>query len=264
MQPSPALPPRSRWGAAFGGVGYLGQGFRMWLTSPRLMLLGAIPALIVGLVYVAGIVVLILNIDAIAVAITPFASSWPELWQTLTRVAATLAVLVVSVLFVAYTYTAVTLAVGDPFYEKIWRQVETRLGDAPAERDIGLAASLGRGLADAVRMLLPAIGIGLVVFVCGFIPIVGSLLAISLGAFFGGWLLVVELTGFAFDERGHTLGERRRMLRANRAQSLGFGIATYLLFLIPVAAVFVMPSAVAGAALLSRAALAAEPDRAAT
>ena len=94
------------------------------------------------------------------------------------------------------------------------------------------------------------------VFACGLIPIVGSPLALTLGAIFGGWLLTVEMTGFAFDARGFTLSQRRRTLRRLRARTMGFGIATYLLFLVPIAAVIVMPSAVAGAAMLSRDALA--------
>ncbi|MCU1404780.1 MAG: hypothetical protein JWQ43_1083 [Glaciihabitans sp.] len=227
----------------------------MWATSPRLMLLGAIPALVVGAVYLVGIVLLALNVDAVATWITPFADGWDEPWRSLTRVAATLALVVLAVLLVAYTYAAVTLLVGDPFYERIWRAVEVRLGDAPADPETGVWRAIGRAIGDGLRTLVPAIGVGLLVFLCGFLPLVGSLLAIVLGAIFGGWLLVVELTGFAFDARGHTLAERRRSLGANRARSLGFGIVTYLLFLVPIAAVVVMPTAVAGAAMLSRDAL---------
>ncbi len=47
------------------GVGMLGKGFGTWRTAPHMMLLGAIPALIVALVYVAGLVVLLLNLPAI-------------------------------------------------------------------------------------------------------------------------------------------------------------------------------------------------------
>jgi CysZ protein len=240
----------------FSGVGYLGRGAGMWITSPRLMFLGAIPALIVGAVYVVGIVFLIINIDAIAVWATPFANSWSDPLQTLTRIAATVALIVVAVVVVAYSYAAVTLLVGDPFYEKIWRAVENRLGNAPADRDVPFWHSVGRALGDAVRLLLPAILVGITVFVCGFIPVIGSVLALGIGAIFGGYLLTVEMTGFAFDARGFTLGQRRRTLRRLRARTMGFGIATYLLFLVPIAAVIVMPSAVAGAALLSRDALA--------
>jgi CysZ protein len=216
------------------------------------MLIGAIPALIVGALYVTAIVFLALNLDALALWITPFADGWSALLQELTHIAATLAIVVVAILFVAYTYTAVTLMVGDPFYERIWRAVENRLGDAPAEPEVGLWTSIGRAIGDGIRLLVPALGVAIVVFACGFVPLVGTVLAFALGAVFGGWLLTVELSGFAFDARGHTLAQRRRMLGARRNRSLGFGILTYLLFLIPVAAVVVMPSAVAGAALLSR------------
>jgi len=238
----------------FAGASFLGRGLRMWITSPRLMLLGALPALIVGMVYLAGIVVLLVNIETIAVAISPFASSWDEPWRTGMRVVAGAAVAAAGILLLAYTFVAVTLLVGDPFYERIWRAVETNLGDAPVEVRRGLL----RSLADAVRLVALAVLVTLLLLVCGLIPGLGQLIALILGALFGGWILALELTGFAFDARGFTLTQRRRMLHAHRPRSLGFGVLTYLLFLIPGAAVIVMPAAVAGAALLSRNVL-AEP-----
>jgi len=256
-EPFTPRPPKTGAGSEFfTGVGYLFRGAGLWITSPRLMFLGAVPALIVGAVYVVGIVFLILNIDPIVMWATPFADTWSDPLQTLTRIAATLALIAVAVVVLAYSYAAVTLLVGDPFYEKIWRAVEVRLGDAPADTEVPFWRSVGRALGDAVRLLLPAILVGITVFVCGFIPVIGSVLALTLGAIFGGWLLTVEMTGFAFDARGFTLGQRRRTLGRLRARTMGFGIVTYLLFLVPIAAVVVMPSAVAGAALLSRDALA--------
>ncbi len=66
------------------------------------------------------------------------------------------------------------------------------------------------------------------------------------GAFVSGWFLTVETTGLAFDGRGLRLRERRRMLRSRRAMTLGFGIASYLVFLIPAGAALAMPAVVAG------------------
>ena len=230
------------------GAGFLGRGLKMWITSPRLMLLGALPALIVGIVYLAGIVVLLVNIETIATGISPFANTWDEPWRTGMRIVAGAAVAAAGILLLAYTFVAVTLLVGDPFYERIWRAVETNLGDAPVEAQRGLL----RSVADALRLVARAVLVALLLLVCGLIPGLGQLVALILGALFGGWILVLELTGFAFDARGFTLSQRRRMLRARRSRSLGFGVLTYLLFLIPGAAVIVMPAAVAGAALLSR------------
>ena len=232
----------------FAGAAFLGRGLRMWITSPRLMLLGALPALIVGILYLAGIVVLLVNIETIAITISPFASSWDEPWRTGMRFVAGAAVAAAGMLLLAYTFVAVTLLVGDPFYERIWRAVETMLGDAP----VGAQRGLLRAVADALRLVALAVLVALLLLVCGLIPGLGQIVALILGALFGGWILALELTGFAFDARGFTLTQRRRMLRAHRSRSLGFGVLTYLLFLIPGAAVIVMPAAVAGAALLSR------------
>lgn len=234
------------------GTGFLGRGLRMWITSPRLMLLGALPALIVGILYLAGIVMLLVNLESLSALISPFASNWSEPWRTGTRVVAGAAVAAASILVLAYTYVAVTLLVGDPFYERIWQAVETDLGDAPIDLKRGLLGSVLRSVFDALRLFSLAVLVAIVLLLCGLIPGLGQLIALVVGALLGGWILTLELTSFAFDARGFSLTQRRRMLRTHRARSLGFGALTYLLFLIPGAAVIVMPAAVAGAALLSR------------
>ena len=250
-RPAPPAPPGLARGA-LTGVRYLARGFGMWATSPRLMLLGAIPALVVGLVYLVGIVFLIVNLNTVVTWATPFANDWAEPLMLSTRVAASLVFVIVAALLVVYTFTAVTLVVGDPFYERIWRDVENRLGNAPADLQIGLLRSVGRAIGDGIRLLIPAIGVGILLLACGFIPVVGPFTVAIVGALLGGWLLVVELTGLAFDARGFTVRERRRALKARRAVAVGFGAATYLIFLVPFAVIVAMPAAVAGAAMLSR------------
>ncbi len=231
----------------------------MWLSSPRLMLLGAIPALIVGICYLGGMIVLLLNLDALANWITPFAEEWTEPWRGGTRIAAAIALTAAALVLAAYSYAVITLLVGDPFYERIWRTVEVRLGDAPADSDLGFLRSIRRAIADGLRLALPALLLALGVLICGFLPIVGSVLGLVLGTICGGWLLALELTGFAFEARGFSLRERRRILGIRRSASLGFGAASYLLFLVPIVAVIAMPAAVAGAAMLSRDAIALTP-----
>lgn len=243
-------------GRFVAGVGYLGQGFRLWARSPRLMLLGALPALVVGALYTAGIVVFAVNLPAIADWLTPFASGWDGPFRIVTRLVAAIAVSGLVLIVALFTYTAITLLVGDPFYERIWRSVEERSGDAPAAGGEPFWGSLARGIRDGLRLLVASAVIGLVLFAAGFIPLLGQTVVPVLGALAGGWFLAVELTGFAFDARGLSLADRRRMLGANRAEALGFGVATYLLFLVPLGAVVSMPAAVAGATLLSRATLA--------
>jgi CysZ protein len=68
----------------------------------------------------------------------------------------------------------------------------------------------------------------------------------------GGWFLAIELVGVPFARRGLCLTQRRALLRANRSLTLGFGMAVFVCFLIPLGAVLVMPAAVAGGTLLAR------------
>jgi CysZ protein len=244
-----------------GGIACLGRGFRVWGTSPRLMLLGAVPAILVGALYTAALVVLVLNLATVAGWITPFADGAAAPWRDVVRIAAGTAVLVAAVLVAVVTFAALTLAVGDPFYEKIWRDVERRAGGVPPERDESFVRQAWRGVGNGLRLLAVTVLLGAVLFVGGFIPVLGQSLVPVLGVGFGGWILAVELTGFAFDARGLRLRQRRRMLAGNRAGALGFGIATYLLFLVPFAAVVTMPAAVAGATMLARDALVPNPPK---
>lgn len=240
------------------GVGDLGRGFRMWGSSPRLMLLGAVPALVVGAVWIGLLVALLTSLDGIAGRLTAFATGWSEPLREAVRLAAAFGVLALAVVLGALSFTAVVLTVGDPFYERISRTAEERLGHAPAEREEPIVRGLLQAARDGLLLLLVSLLIGLVSFLLGLIPLVGPILGAVFGAVTGGWFLAVELTGTPFDARGFRLRDRRRILARRRSRVLGFGVATWVLFLVPLGAVVVMPAAVAGAAMLSRAALAAE------
>jgi CysZ protein len=150
------------------------------------------------------------------------------------------------------TFVAVTLAIGDPFYERISERVEDRFGGVPDAVEIGFWRSVRRGLLDAVRLIGLSIVVAVPLFLLGLVPVVGQVLSPVLGALVGGWLLAVELTGVPFQRRGQWLWQRRAALRAHRPIALGFGVAVFLCFLIPLGAILLMPAAIAGATLLSR------------
>ncbi len=235
----------------FAGVGLLFRGFATWRTAPGRMLLGLIPAVIVAAAFTVGLVFLAINIETLAALATPFADGWDRMWRDITRIAVALAFLIAAILIISLTFTTLTLIIGQPFYELVWRHAESRFGPVP-DNAPGFWRSVGLGITSGLRMLVPTILVGVALFALGLVPLVGAILAAVLGAFVGGWFLARELTGLAFDARGVGYRERRAALRSRRPLVLGYGAATYLLFLVPLGAVVVMPAAVAASVLVTR------------
>jgi CysZ protein len=237
------------------GAGLLGRGLGLVLRNPRMLGLGLLPALISGVLYVAALVALVLFISDLSAGVTWFADDWSTGWRDAIRVVAGAALVGFSGLIGILTFTAVTLLIGDPFYEKISGLVEARYGGVPDEVEVSLGRSLARSLVDSLRLISLSVLFGIPLFLAGFIPVVGQTVVPVVGGAIGGWLLAVELTGVPFQRRGRRLRHRREALRADRPMALGFGVAVFACFLIPLGAVLLMPAAVAGGTLLSRKAL---------
>lgn len=232
----------------FRGVATLIRGFSYWRRRPGMMALGLIPAAIVFAILVALIVLLALNLTPITTFLTAFANEWDEGWRSLLRIGFGLALILGLVVLYAFTFTAITLMIGDWFYEKIWRAVEADLGEFTRGREAGF----WRSTADAGRLVVRAILTGLLLAVIGIIPVVGAPVALVLGIFLSGRLVALELTTRPLEARGMTRLERRTALRNHSPRVFGFGVAVHLCYLIPAGAVAVMPAAVAGATVLAK------------
>lgn len=234
------------------GVGDLGRGFAFWSRRPGAMALGLVPAAIVGVVLIGGLIALSAFLPDIVDTITPFADGWPSLWASVVRIAAGTALLGGAIVLVVVSFTALTLLVGEPFYDRIWRAVETDLGGPVPDGDSGFWRSVRDAIALVARGVLAALLAGVV----GLVPIVGGVLGSVTAVTLTGWLLADELTSRALAARGIHAPERRRLRRTHRARYLGFGVATQLCFLVPLGAVAAMPAAVAGSTRLVRSILA--------
>ena len=248
-------PPGARRSAAtdfFTGLRLLGRGFGIVFRSPRMLFLGLVPGVIAAAIVLSALVTLIYFLDDVAAFVTWFADSWSADLRNAVRILASIALVLGSVLVAVFTYTALTLTIGDPFYEAISKRVDDRYGGAPDVVEGPWFRTFRRNLVDSLRLLVVSIFASAALFVAGFVPVVGQTVVPVLDGVVGGWLLAVEVSGIPFNRRGYRLRDRRRLLAANRALALGFGIPVFLCLLVPFAALVVTPCAVAGATLLTR------------
>jgi CysZ protein len=237
----------------FTGIGIFFRGFKMYGTDPGLIVLGLIPALIAGILLIGLFVLLVVFIDNLAKDVTWFANDWSAGPRESIQLLAGISLVGLFALLAIVTFTSITLAIGDPFYEKISERVESRLGGSTATTvQLPWYKEFVRGIGESVRMIAISAMIGIPLFLLGFIPGVGQTVIPVLGALFGGWFLAVELVGVPFARRGIRLAQRRKMLKTRRSMAIGFGAAVFLCFLIPLGAILVMPAAVAGGTVLAR------------
>ena len=138
------------------------------------MLLGMVPALIVFLLLLAAFLVLLWNVDGLVDWATPFADDWGTTPRTVLRIGLMLAVLAAAVFLSAVMFVGLTLAVGDPFYERIWRATEEMLGGPVPDQGPGFWRSAGDSLAFAGISMLCGVGL----LVVGFLPLIGPLVGL--------------------------------------------------------------------------------------
>ena len=210
------------------------------------------PRRIVGLLLVAALTALGVALPHFTTAVTPFAEGWMPFWRDFLRFGVGTATFGGALVLAVVSFTALTLIIGDPFYERIWRTVEGDLGGPVPDAD----TSLWRSILDGASLVGRGILVAILAAALGLIPVVGGVLGGVTGVLLTGWLLADELSSRSLAARGMTSDERHRLLRTHRARALGFGVATQLFFLIPFGAVAVMPAAVAGSTGLSRSFLA--------
>ena len=245
-------PPGPRVGGPLAGAGDVLRGIGLFLGTPGVRLLGILPVFLAALVVLTLLGLLVAYLDQLADAITPFADRWDESTRTLVRVGAGLALLLGSTAVLVVSFTVIAQIIGQPFYERISDRIEHQLGSVPAGADAPWWRSFPRASLESALLLALTLACTAPLFLLGLVPVLGQTVVPVLQALVAGFFLAVELLAIPLERRGLHLAGRVRFVWRHRAQTLGFGVTAFLLFLVPLMNVLAMPGAVVGATLLVR------------
>jgi CysZ protein len=237
-------------GPVAGGADVL-RGIGLFLGTPGVRLLGIVPVLLAGVLVLALLGLLVVYLDELAEVLTPFADRWDESSRTLIRVGTGLVVLLGSTALLVVSFTVICQIIGQPFYERISDRIEHDLG-GHAVQGAPWWRTFPRASLESALLLAMTLACTAPLFVLGLFPVFGQTVVPVLQALVAGFFLAVELLAIPLERRGLHLAGRLRFVWRHRAQTLGFGITAFLLFLVPLMAVLAMPGAVVGATLLVR------------
>ncbi|WP_017429218.1 sulfate transporter CysZ [Vreelandella jeotgali] len=152
-------------------------------------------------------------------------------------------------LVVFFTFTLVTQLIAAPLYGFLAARVEiVATGREPLD-DRGLAKTavdaLGRELVKLGYILPRAI----VLFILSWIPGI-NVLAPFLWALFSAWMMAIAYLDYPMDNNKVSFADMRRRLKRRWWHSLSYGGVVTLITWLPLANLFLIPGAIAGAVLL--------------
>lgn len=237
------------------GVGLYWRGARAWTSDPMAMAIGLLPGLITLVLFFAGFVALGWGLDGASSWIADRVVGADSGLHDVVQFIAALALIGGSLLIAVYAFVSVTTVVGQPFFERVSHRVDSQLGDVPDTPEWPWWRNAARGVGEGLRLSLLTVPLSGALVVLGLIPGIGTATSWTLGLLFGGWFVALEFTAIPFERRGMVLSDRRRILGAKRARTLGFGAMAFAMSAVPPLAVLAMPSAIAGGTMLARRAI---------
>tara|TARA_B110000285_G_scaffold93775_2_gene107198 strand:+ start:753 stop:1475 length:723 start_codon:yes stop_codon:yes gene_type:complete len=148
-----------------------------------------------------------------------------------------------------YVFTSVALIIASPFNALLAEKAEELItGEAVASLE-GLGAAflaVPRSIVRELLKLLYYLPMALLVLVISFIPGVGAVAWLLLGA----WMMSLQFVDYPMDNHQLSFTQVKAAVRSRRLTSMGFGGVVALCASIPLVNFFVVPAAVVGATLL--------------
>jgi len=214
------------------GVRDVGRGLAVLKSHPSLWKWLVAPAIVSLLLLIAAIVGIAHAVDPVIGWIAPHLPSW------LATVAGTLLWLLVVVLLGTaglFVFATVAGMIAGPFNELLSERVEEVLTGRPSPpfslREFLHGAVLG--IAHGIRRLASALVGVFVMIALGFVPVVGTIAAMLIGA----WLVAGAASYDSYDavlsRRTMAYGDKLAYLKRYRGRTFGLGLAVAGMLLVP-------------------------------
>jgi CysZ protein len=214
------------------GVRDFGRGVSVLNAHPRLWKWIIAPAVVTGLLIAGSIVGILRVVDPV--------SSWivrhlPSVIAHLASSVVTALIVVVLVAAALLVFVPVAGMIAGPFNEILSEHIESQLTGRPSA-PFSLRAfvhGFARGVSHGVRRLLATL-LGLVlVFALGFVPVIGTIAAMLLGAWLTAHGAAYDCYDAVLARRAMSYRDKIGYLARHRQRTLGLGATVATLLLVP-------------------------------
>lgn len=208
------------------------------MRRPALWGLAILPAVLAGILLVAGVTAGLYAAPSAEAALAPGRGTLPDWLSLAIAVALWLGMMVGG----AIAGFALALLLAAPLLDRLSRRVEAIVRNEVPEPGAGLRREAMQSLSAALYFMAAAPG----VIALGLLPLVGPLL----GTLWGAHALALQETDGTLSRRGLSFDARREWHRRWRPESLGFGLAGLVALAVPLANLLLAPALAVGATRL--------------
>jgi CysZ protein len=231
-------------GSITRGAGYLTRGARL-LTHPSLRLFVLIPLAINILIFGSLIGIGFSYMSDLMDWMLSLIPAWLDFieWILWPLIGITVS------LITGYLFTTFALIIASPFNALLAEKAEELITGRRVDSLEGAGAALlavPRGVLREITKLLYYLPMALFVLLISFIPGVGAVAWLLLGA----WMMSIQFVDYPMDNHQMSFAEVKAAVRSRRLSSMGFGGLVALCAGVPLVNFFVVPAAVVGATLL--------------
>lgn len=156
---------------------------------------------------------------------------------------------IITALAATWLLAFLALIIASPFMGLLSARTERIVTGVEPESDTGWLISIAEALAREARKLAYHLPRALLVFLISLLPVV-NLAAPALWLAFGAWIMAVQFTDYAGENRRLPFRDTLVELRSQRPAALGFGLCTTLAMAIPLLNVVAIAAAVVGGTIL--------------
>jgi CysZ protein len=234
------------------GVRDVGRGLAALRARPALWKWVVAPAVITLLLVVAAVV-------GIAHAVGPMVG-WAaaHLPGPLARVASPILTLLIvgGLIFAALlVFTSIAGAIAGPFNEQLSEHLEAELTGRPPPASSLRAFVHGAavGVVHALRRLVAALAGIVLVFAVGLVPVVGTVAALGVAAWFAATATAYDCYDAVFGRRAMAYRDKLAYLSRHRGRTLGLGLAVAGMLLVPGLNLLALAAGSAGATVADHA-----------
>lgn len=224
----------------FDGFAYLRKHPSLWPL--------VLPAALVN-VFITGAALLVLVMLAVVLVGYVHPMFGEGFWQWVFEILVIIAIIVVVVGLTIVCWLLMQNIIGGHLLSKLAERVERQLGLA---EDQIAPVPFSRQVKDGVYDTTLVLGIHGLAFAAQFVPVVGTMVAVPAALMADAYVFGSDFLNHPMNLRGMTFAQRRAMIRKHLPETVGIGVMTLPLGLIPIVGGLVMAGSVIGAVLLYR------------